>query len=69
MGIIDVLESVTACLANTDARSRGHKTFVMLNSAEQTIYLRFSIKISRNSACSSSEKPRLLFIMLINLLF
>ena len=49
---------------------RGYKTFFKLSSAEHEILNKFisyhSIKISRNSACLGSDKPRMLFFLFIN---
>ena len=45
---------------------RGYKIFYMLNSTEHDICLAHSINISRNSAFSVTDKPRMLFSLLIN---
>ena len=45
---------------------RGYKTFFLLNSAKHEISNAHKFKFSRNSAFSSSEKPRMLFFLLMN---
>ena len=51
----------------TTSRLRGYKTFFMLNSVEHEISNTHKYKkISRNSAFLGSDKPRMLFFLLIN---
>ena len=51
---------------HTHIRTRGYKTLFVLNSVEHEILNAHKNKISRNSACLGSNKPRMVFFPLIN---
>ena len=46
--------------------ARGYKTFTMLSSAKHKIFHAHKYIIPRNLAFLGSDKPRLLFFLLIN---
>ena len=54
-------------MLNTKTWPRGYKTFFVLISIEHEILILICMKISRNSAFSDSNKPRVLFFPLINI--
>ena len=63
---LDSLAHIWMCSLDVHIWPQGNKTVVMLSSAEYKILKAHKYKLSRNSAFSGSDKPRMLFFLLMN---